>query len=186
MHILSTNKNKLILLLLLIVGTSVVVIYFNNSKDNNSINYGDNFVLQNYIDDDGNVVNSAIVIYDENFKSIKSSKILDEVYDRVDQVDMNQDTVDSGEIHLILYNSEKEVNKKVIINLKNNELLLQESNENPKIEEDLQIGVGYNDTDILLELAKKDYYKVIKDPNFIDNGMYYTLVDFEQLSNYVK
>lgn len=171
------------ILLILIIG---LIISLSNKDDNDFITYGDNFVLQNYIDDSGNVINSALVIYDNDFKKIKSKKVLNEVYDRVDQIDMNKDTVDSGEIHLMLYNSEKNINKNVIINLANNELLLENSKEATKLEPELQIGVAADKKDLLLELSKKDYYKVIKDPNFVNDGKYYTFVDFEQLTNYDK
>ncbi len=186
MHTQFINKNRIMFFLLLIIATLVVVKSLNNNNINDSISYGDNFVLQNYVDDNGNEVNSALVIYDKDFKNVKSSKILDEVYDRVDQIDMNQDTVDSGEVHLMLYNSKNHSNKQVVIDLRNNELLLVDSEKKDKLNADLQIGIGSDETDMLLELAKKDYYKVIKDPNFINDGKYYTLVDFEQLTNYVK
>ncbi len=184
---LSTNRSKIIFLFLFVIIILTIIINLNNNKDNNSINYGDNFVLQNYINDNGEEINSALVIYDEDFKNIKFSKILDEVFDNVDQIDMNQNTIDNNEIHLMLSNSKTNINKKVIINLKDNKLLLENSKkEDIKDKNELHIGVGSNEKDILLELAKEDYYKIIADPNFIVDDKYYTFIDFEQLTNYVK
>ncbi len=112
---------------------------------------------------------------------------MDEVFDNVDQIDMNQNTIDNNEIHLMLSNSKTNINKKVIINLKDNTLLLEDSKkDNIKDNSDLQIGIGSNEKNILLELSKEDYYKIIVDPNFIVDDKYYTFVDFEQLTNYVK
>ncbi len=169
------NKNKFILavIILLFLVVTIVSIFINVNNNKKWIQLGDEVAIFNSIDENGKEIKSVVAIYNSEFTHKKLVVELDAIFYSIDQLYRPNGKKNDNEVKFRAYNDKSY--QDITLNFKDKSIEKSNVvNEKYNGDEKVEINVYANGK---FELVKPDSYMLIKDPNLMINGQYYTFSD---------
>ncbi len=174
------DKKLTLLVFILFLIATIIICKLEFTIRQNNVSYGDIIGLFTYREK-GQGINSAIAIYDPNFKHEKISFTLDEEFTDIDQIEQKQNLINKEIAVFNAYNTDTNLSERITI-----ELATQRIREDGIVQSEYEPNLAPEIESLpqdKVKLSKNEENMTINDPNLVIDGKSYSIVDYETISN---